>query len=267
MTKIHVRDVWKEYGSQIVLERLNIEIEDAAFVSLVGPSGCGKSTFLRILLGQEQATRGSIWLDGDPLPSEPGPDRGVVFQRYSVFPHLTVVQNVLMAFEFAAGRFTGRLWGAARRAALAKSDQLLARVGLADHRDKFPGMLSGGMQQRLAIAQALAREPRILLLDEPFGALDPGTRVQMHKLVLELWRASGMTVLVVTHDLHEAFALATRVLTFDKPRTDPQAPERYGATITYDIPMGHPIIAKTKPLPKPPAPTLANAPPLVLGAV
>ncbi len=269
MTKIHVRDVWKEYGSQIVLERLNIEIEDSAFVSLVGPSGCGKSTFLRILLGQEQATRGSVWLDGDRLPPEPGPDRGVVFQRYSVFPHLTVVQNVLMAFEFAASRFTGRLWGAARRAALAKSDQLLVRVGLADHRTKYPGMLSGGMQQRLAIAQALAREPRILLLDEPFGALDPGTRVQMHKLVLELWRARGMTVVMVTHDLHEAFALATRVLTFDKPRVDPQAPERYGATITYDIPMAHPIIANTKPSPKPPAPpepTLATTAPL-LGAV
>ena len=261
MTRIVVRDLWKEYGSQVVLERLNLEIADAAFVSLVGPSGCGKSTFLRILLGQERATRGAILLDGEPLPREPGPDRGVVFQRYSVFPHLSVVNNVLMAFEFAASRFTGRLWGARRRAALVKSDALLARVGLGAHRDKYPGQLSGGMQQRLAIAQALAREPRILLLDEPFGALDPGTRVRMHELVLELWKSSGMTVVMVTHDLHEAFALATRVLTFDKPRIDPQAPERYGATITYDIPMSHPIIATTKPLPKParPPPPVAFA--------
>jgi NitT/TauT family transport system ATP-binding protein len=250
MSRIVVRNLWKEYGAQIVLERLNLEIEKSAFVSLVGPSGCGKSTFLRILLGQERATRGTILIDDAPLPSEPGPDRGIVFQRYSVFPHLSVVRNIVLAFEFAGSPIVGRLTGQARRKAFERSDELLARVGLIDHRDKYPGQLSGGMQQRLAIAQALARQPRVLLLDEPFGALDPGTRHSMHDLVKELWRATGMTILMVTHDLGEAFALATRVLAFDKPRRDPQAPERYGATITYDIPMNDPVIAGTRPSPK-----------------
>jgi NitT/TauT family transport system ATP-binding protein len=245
MTRVLVRDVWKEYGPQIVLERINLDIVDGAFVSLVGPSGCGKSTFLRILLGQEQATRGTILIDDQPLRREPGPDRGVVFQRYSVFPHLSVVRNVLLAFEFAASPVTARLWGPARREALEKSEVLLARVGLSQHRDKYPGQLSGGMQQRLAIAQALAREPRILLLDEPFGALDPGTRVEMHELVSEQWRERGMTIVMVTHDLREAFKLGTRVIAFDRPRTDPQAPERFGATITYDLPMDSPLMRRS----------------------
>ena len=105
MSAITVRDVWVEYGDQIVLERINIEIASGAFVSIVGPSGCGKSTFLRMVLGQERPTRGTMLLDGVPMPDEPGPDRGVVFQRYSVFPHLTVLGNVLVAFEFAGSRF------------------------------------------------------------------------------------------------------------------------------------------------------------------
>jgi NitT/TauT family transport system ATP-binding protein len=252
MSRIVVRDLWKEYGAQIVLERINLEIERSAFVSLVGPSGCGKSTFLRILLGQERPTRGAILVEGAPLASEPGPDRGVVFQRYSVFPHLSVIRNVLLGFEFAASPLTARLRGAAKRKALARCEELLSRVGLIEHRDKYPGQLSGGMQQRLAIAQALAREPKILLLDEPFGALDPGTRRTIHELVRELWRASGMTILMVTHDLGEAFALGTRVISFDKSRVDPQTPERYGATITYDIPMNDPVIAGVKPSPKAP---------------
>ena len=112
MSAITVQDVWVEYGDQIVLERINLEIASGAFVSIVGPSGCGKSTFLRMVLGQERPTRGSILLDGAPLPEEPGPDRGVVFQRYSVFPHLTVLGNVLIGFEFAASPILARLSGA-----------------------------------------------------------------------------------------------------------------------------------------------------------
>jgi NitT/TauT family transport system ATP-binding protein len=212
MSAITVRDLWVEYGDQIVLERINIAIASGAFVSIVGPSGCGKSTFLRLVLGQERPTRGTLQLDGVPLPDEPGPDRGVVFQRYSVFPHLTVLGNVLVAFEFAGSRYLSRLTGAARRAAI-----------------------KGGMQQRLAIAQAIARKPRVLLLDEPFGALDPGTRAQMHALIKPLWRDCGMTVIMVTHDLKEAFALGTRLIAFDRPRVDPQAPGRFGAVITYDL--------------------------------
>jgi NitT/TauT family transport system ATP-binding protein len=235
MSAIAVRDLWLEYGDQIVLERINLDIETGGFIALVGPSGAGKSSFLRLILGQEQPTRGAILLDGKPLRPEPGPDRGVVFQRYSVFPHLTALENVLIAFEFAASPLLARLWGQARRDALAKSAALLEEVGLETHRDKYPSALSGGMQQRLAIAQALARRPRVLLLDEPFGALDPGTRAQMHDLIRRLWREHGTTVIMVTHDIKEAFGLGTRLVALDCTRFDPQATGRYGATITYDL--------------------------------
>jgi NitT/TauT family transport system ATP-binding protein len=235
MSAIALRDVWVEYGDQIVLERINLEIAAGSFLSVVGPSGAGKSTFLRLLLGQEPPTRGSILLDGMPLPPEPGPDRGVVFQRYSVFPHLSVLGNVLVGFEFAASKVLARLTGEARRTAIKKSEELLDAVGLAPHRDKYPSALSGGMQQRLAIAQALARAPRVLLLDEPFGALDPGTRAQMHALITPLWKQHNMTVVMVTHDIKEAFGLATRLIALDRWRRDPQAPGRFGAVVTYDL--------------------------------
>jgi len=252
MSAITVRDLWVEYGDQVVLERINLDIAAGSFVSIVGASGCGKSTFLRLILGQERPTRGSIMLDGAPLPNEPGPDRGIVFQRYSVFPHLTVLGNVLVAFEFGASPLLARLRGRARNDAVEKSMALLNAVGLAPHRDKCPSALSGGMQQRLAIAQALAREPRVLLLDEPFGALDPGTRAQMHALILPLWRERKMTVIMVTHDLKEAFGLGTRLLAFDRPRLDPHAPERFGAVITYDFDLTRdspvPVLRFTKPL-------------------
>jgi NitT/TauT family transport system ATP-binding protein len=252
MSAISVRDVWVEYGDQIVLERINLEIASGTFLSVVGPSGAGKSTFLRLILGQERPTRGSIVLDGTPLPSEPGADRGVVFQRYSVFPHLTVLANVLIAYEFEASKLLARLKGRARRAAAAKSETLLEAVGLASHRDKYPSALSGGMQQRLAIAQALARAPRVLLLDEPFGALDPGTRAQMHALITPLWRQHGMTVIMVTHDIKEAFGLGTRVVALDRSRRDPQAPGRFGAIVTYDLDLTRdtpvPVLRFGKPL-------------------
>lgn len=245
-------DVWVEYGNQIVLERLNLQIEPGSFVSLVGPSGAGKSTLLRMILGQEHPTRGRILLDGAPMQSEPGPDRGVVFQRYSVFPHLTVLGNVLLGFEFAASPFTARLFGAARKSAIEESDKLIAEVGLAEHRNKYPHQLSGGMQQRLAIAQAIAKKPKVLLLDEPFGALDPGTRVQMHELIRFLWKDCGMTIVMVTHDIKEAFALGTRLIALDKKRRDPQAPERFGAIITYDLDLTRDSVVPVlgfKPLP------------------
>src|SRR5437868_13419607 len=117
MGAIAVRNVWVEYGDQVVLERVNLNIASNAFITVVGPSGAGKSTFLRLILGQERPTRGRITIDGRPLPGEPGPDRGVVFQRYSVFPHLSVLRNVLIGLEFEKRRVLGRLTGAARRAA------------------------------------------------------------------------------------------------------------------------------------------------------
>ncbi|MFT4065086.1 ABC transporter ATP-binding protein [Paraburkholderia sp.] len=234
---IEVRNVWKEYGDQVVLERLNLTIREGEFCSMVGASGCGKSTFLRLLLGQERPTRGEILLDGEPLPGEPDRHRGVVFQRYSVFDHLSVLRNVMLGLELSRARFTGRLFGARRRAAADEAAAMLGRVGLGTALHKFPRQLSGGMQQRLAIAQALMMKPRVLLLDEPFGALDPGIRKDMHALLSDLWRESKLTIFMVTHDLKEGFTLGSRVLVFDKVRVDPQAPGAYGARVTYNIPL------------------------------
>jgi NitT/TauT family transport system ATP-binding protein len=237
MTLLAVRNVWKTYGDHVVLERVNLRVAAREFCAIVGASGCGKTTFLRMLLGEEEPCRGEILLSERPLPGEPGPDRGVVFQRYSVFPHLTVLENVRLGLEFACSPFLGRLFGPARRRATDEAMAYLEAVGLAGSREKFPQALSGGMQQRLALAQALVKKPAVLLLDEPFGALDPGTRKDMQGLILKLWSDNPMTVFMVTHDLQEGFALATRLLVFDKPRIDPQAPDAFGATITYDLPL------------------------------
>lgn len=237
MATVTVKRVWKEYGSQVVLENLNLSIADREFVTIVGASGCGKTTFLRMLLGVEKPTRGELLIDGKPVPPEPGPDRGIVFQRYSLFPHLTVTQNLLLGLQFAGSRWLGRLFGAKRRAALEKADGLLDAIGLYGARDKYPSQLSGGMQQRLSIAQSVICEPKILLLDEPFGALDPGITADMHAIVLKLWAMNHMTIFMISHDLKESFQLGTRLLVFDKRRHDPQAPEAYGATVTYDIPL------------------------------
>ncbi|OLP53029.1 lauroyl acyltransferase [Rhizobium rhizosphaerae] len=247
MSQLKIDRVWKEYGDQIVLEDVSITIESRAFVALVGPSGCGKTTFLRMILGQEKPTRGTILLDGAPLPPEPGPDRGVVYQKYSVFPHLTVLGNVLVGKELSAAPITGRLFGAARRAAVEEARAMIADVGLAGSEDKYPAQLSGGMQQRLALAQALLMRPKVLLLDEPFGALDPGIRKEIHQLMKRLWNETPMTVVMVTHDMREAFTLATRVVAFERPRDRPEEKERYGATITRDIEIWPPRRPGTTP--------------------
>ncbi|MBA3979920.1 MAG: lauroyl acyltransferase [Alcanivorax sp.] len=234
---IELKNVWKEYGREVVLERLNVRVEEGEFVTIVGASGCGKTTFLKMLLGTEQATRGHLLLDGSTIPGEPDGSRGIVFQRYSVMPHLTVERNVMLAGELAANRFLGIAFGAQRQALREEARQMLEQVGLADATDKYPHELSGGMQQRLALAQALIKRPRILLLDEPFGALDPGIRRDMHELVLSLWRSQKLTVFMITHDLEEGFLLGTRLWVFDKTRLDVQAPGAYGARITYDLPV------------------------------
>ena len=233
MSFVSVRDVWQAYGDRSILERINVEVAEGEFISLVGASGAGKSTFLRMLLAEERPKRGEITIDGGAPAVEPGLERGVVFQRYSVFPHMTVRQNVVAGEGFRTA--TGRLRGAARRAALERADAMLARIGLNHVADQYPASLSGGMQQRLAIGQAMTAKPRVLLLDEPFGALDPGTRASMHTFLMELRAETNMTVFMVTHDLEEGFKLGDRVLVFDKPRWDPHDPGAYGATITYDF--------------------------------
>lgn len=236
---IEARNLWKKYGDKVVLERLNLHVDEGEFVTLVGTSGCGKSTFLKMLLGTEPATSGELLLHGKAVPNEPGPDRGIVFQQYSVFPHLTVLQNVMVARGFSRRTLTGALIGAARREAKKEALGWLEEVGLAHSQNLYPSDLSGGMRQRLAIAQALLAKPAILLLDEPFGALDPGIRADMHDLVLRLWRQHRLTIFMVTHDLKEGFYLGTRLWVFDKTRHDLQAPDAYGATITYDLQVGN----------------------------
>ena len=233
MSFVTVRNVWQAYGGRSIIERVNLDVTEGEFVSIVGASGCGKSTFLRLLLADERPVKGEITVDGGEVAVEPGRERGVVFQRYSVFPHLTVRDNIIAGEGFAT-RF-GWLTGKARRAAAERADAMLARIGLNHVAGQYPASLSGGMQQRLAIGQALTARPRVLLLDEPFGALDPGTRVQMHEFLTELRAETTMTVFMVSHDLEEAFKLGDRVLVFDKPKWDPQDPGLYGATITYDF--------------------------------
>ena len=234
---LSLRNVWVEYGDKIVLEQVNLDIEAGSFVSIIGPSGAGKSSLLRVILGQEVPTRGTISLDGTPLAPECGPDRGVVFQRYSVFPHLSALGNTVFGLECAQAPLTARLFGSARRAATEEATAMLESVGLGDSLHLYPAQMSGGMQQRLAIAQALIKRPRILLLDEPFGALDPGIRADMHALITRLWLDYGLTIIMVTHDIREAFTLGTRVLALDKRRHDPHAPHRFGATAVYDLPL------------------------------
>jgi NitT/TauT family transport system ATP-binding protein len=144
---------------------------------------------------------------------------------------------LLLGLEFRGSPFLGRLLGARGREVIAKADRLLDAVGVNASRNKYPAQLSGGMQQRLSIAQSVICEPKILLLDEPFGALDPGITGDMHELILKLWNMNKMTIFMVTHDLKESFNLGTRLLVFDKVRVDGQAPDRFGATVTYNIPL------------------------------
>jgi len=244
MSFIDINNIWQEYGNHVVLERVNLQIQQGEFCSMVGASGCGKSTFLRLLLGQERPTRGSITLDGQPLAAEPDRSRGVVFQRYSVFPHLNVLDNVAIGLELPTSPLLGRLFGSRKKAAREQAAHMLEKVGLGHALTKYPAQLSGGMQQRLAIAQAFIMQPRVLLLDEPFGALDPGIRKDMHALLLQLWSETRMTVFMVTHDLSEGFNLGTRLLVFDKVRIDPHEPNAYGARITYDIPLNEARMAE-----------------------
>lgn len=237
MPLIKAKNLWKKYGDNVVLERMNVSVNAGEFITMVGTSGCGKSTFLKMLLGMESPSSGELLLEGKLIPDEPDQSRGIVFQQYSVFPHLTVLQNVIIAREFEHSPLLGKLFGSRKRKVVEEAKALLESVGLSHAINRYPHELSGGMKQRLAIAQALIRQPRILLLDEPFGALDPGIRADMHQLILKLWREHQLTVFMVTHDLSEGFYLGTRLWVFDKLRRDNQAPNAYGASITYDLPV------------------------------
>ena len=185
----------------LALDNISFEVRDREFVALLGPSGCGKSTLLYLIGGFLPIEFGAIRVDGRPV-SGPGPDRGVVFQHFALFPWKTVIQNVLYGLEKQ---------GLAREERMRRAHQYIDLVGLSGFEDSYPSQLSGGMKQRAAIARTLAIDPHILLMDEPFGALDAQTRSLMQVELLRIWQQSRKTVIFVTHDVQEAVFLAERI--------------------------------------------------------
>lgn len=191
-----------EKGPVTALNNVSFKTHRREFVTVIGQSGCGKSTLIRILAGLEGKSSGDVLLDGQQI-SGPGPDRGMVFQGYTLFPWLTIKKNVMYGLK---------VQGRSPANAESEAMQWLDLVGLEKFADAYPNQLSGGMKQRVAIARALATQPRILLMDEPFGALDAQTRTKMQSYLLEIWRNIDITILFITHDLDEAILLADRVL-------------------------------------------------------
>lgn len=247
---VQIHNVCKEYahkgsGMLAVLNDINLQVKAGAFVSFIGPSGCGKSTLLRLILGAELPTSGYILIGGKKAGG-PNRDRGIVFQRYSLFPHLTVLENVMFGLELEQINLVKKwLWYHGYRKKRAEfadeAMEYLRRVRLHEHANKYPHELSGGMQQRVAIAQALIMKPIVLLMDEPFGALDPGTREEMQMLLLQLWEKERMTIFFVTHDLEEALFLGERILVLSPYyRTDEGSAEGSRIVIDKKPPGEHP---------------------------
>jgi NitT/TauT family transport system ATP-binding protein len=215
-------------GEVTALSDINLEVRSREFVSVIGPSGCGKSTFIKILAGLDAPSSGVASIDGKPI-NGPGAERGMVFQGYTLFPWLSVKGNVM---------FGMRMKGVRRKSAEQQALEWLEVVGLERFADHYPAQLSGGMKQRVAIARALANEPRILLMDEPFGALDAQTRASMQGHLLRIWEKVDVTVLFITHDLDEAVYLSDRIVVLgahpgrvleviDVPVARPRDPEQF----------------------------------------
>jgi ABC-type nitrate/sulfonate/bicarbonate transport system ATPase subunit len=213
------------------LEPTSLVVEDNDFICILGPSGCGKSTLLRIAAGLDEPTSGRVLLDGAPVTG-PGPDRGMVFQSYTLFPWLTVRQNICFGL---------REKGVPQAEQARIAAHYLERVGLRGFEGHYPKMLSGGMQQRTALARALANDPRILLLDEPFGALDNQTRALMQELLLGIWESDRKTVLFVTHDIDEAIFMANRVAVMTA------RPGRIKSDVRIELPHPRHYTVKTTP--------------------
>lgn len=233
---LFLENVNKEYGEKIVLDNIDLAVSENEFCILVGHSGCGKSTLLRLILGQEKISSGRILMEGKEIFS-PSPERGIVYQKYSLFPHLTVLENIMIGKQLPLPFWKGIF---IKKAAQKEAMHYLESVHLAEHAEKYPYQLSGGMQQRVAIVQALIKNPKILLMDEPLGALDPGTREVMQVLILQLWKEHNMTIFFVTHDLEEAVFLGTRILVLSKYYTDGRRNDKElmrGARIVADYPL------------------------------
>jgi ABC-type nitrate/sulfonate/bicarbonate transport system ATPase subunit len=211
------------------LEPVSLSVADNDFITILGPSGCGKSTLLRIVAGLDRASTGRVLLDGTEVAG-PGPDRGMVFQSYTLFPWLSVADNIAFGL-----REKGMAEDARRRIA----HEWCARVGLSGFEGHYPKQLSGGMQQRTAIARVLANDPKIMLLDEPFGALDNQTRALMQEMLLDIWQRETKTVLFVTHDIEESIFLASRVVVMSA------RPGRIKADVRIDLPYPRHYTVKT----------------------
>jgi ABC-type nitrate/sulfonate/bicarbonate transport system ATPase subunit len=222
LLKIHgLRKVFDTGGVYLhVLEQIDFSVEKGELICILGRSGCGKSTLLKILAGFIPPTDGKILLHDDPV-SRPGPDRCVVFQEDALFPWLTVQENIAFGMQ-------GRGWSSSQKKE--NVDRFLSLVGLSEFRNYLPREISGGMKQRVALARVLVLQPRVLLMDEPFAALDAQTREEMQNLLLSLWQKLSHTILFVTHDVQEAVALADRILLMDKD------PGRIREDIRIDLP-------------------------------
>jgi NitT/TauT family transport system ATP-binding protein len=207
----------KGRNAHTAVEETSIRVEPGEFVCILGPSGCGKSTLLNTVAGYVMPNSGAVRVDGEPVTG-PGPDRGMVFQQYSLFPWKTVKENIAFGPKIAG------------KPADAVANTFLEMVGLTRFANRYPAELSGGMQQRVGIARALANYPRVLLMDEPFGALDAQTRVVMQENLLKIWNEFGTTVMFVTHDVDEAIFLADRVLVMSA------SPGRIIADLTVELP-------------------------------
>lgn len=217
---IRIDQVSKRFERLPVLDRISLQVQEGEFVAIVGPSGCGKSTLLRMVAGLERPDQGSIAVNGRPVTG-PGPERTLIFQEHALYPWRTVAANVGFGLELA---------GVARRERAERVGEVLAKVGLEGFAGYYPHQLSGGMRQRAAIARALVLDPQVLLLDEPYGALDAMTRLQMQTELIRLWEGARKTVLLITHDIDEAIYLADRVIVMSA------RPGRFVETIRVDHP-------------------------------
>jgi NitT/TauT family transport system ATP-binding protein/sulfonate transport system ATP-binding protein len=237
VSKLRIREVSRIFpgvrGAAPVraLEPITLDVADNDFITILGPSGCGKSTLLRIVAGLTAPSAGDVLLDGQPV-ARPGPDRGMVFQSYTLFPWLTVRENICFGL---------REKGVPAAQQEERAGFFIDRVGLKGFENHYPKMLSGGMQQRTALARALANDPKILLLDEPFGALDNQTRALMQELLLGIWEQDRKTVLFVTHDIDESIFLANRVLVMSA------RPGRIKSDLAIELPHPRDYKIKTSP--------------------
>jgi ABC-type nitrate/sulfonate/bicarbonate transport system ATPase subunit len=232
MNILTVRGVERRFDKTLALQATDLDVAQNEFITILGPSGCGKSTLLRIVAGLDRPTAGEVRLDGHRIEG-PGADRGMVFQSYTLFPWLTVLDNVCFGL---------RERGMPRAEQLELAHGFLAKVGLKGFADHYPKQLSGGMQQRTALARALANRPRMLLMDEPFGALDHQTRELMQELLLGIWEAERTTVLFVTHDIDEAVFMGSRVVVMSA------RPGRIKLDRPVDLPHPRHYAVKTTPV-------------------